>query len=331
MDMSRVLLVRTDRIGDVVLITPAIELLKKHFPNIKISVLVSEYAKDILTANPHIDEIITVKPFWQLVKELKSKKFDSCILFFVEPKSALACFLAGISKRIAPASKIWSIFANIRIFQHRSKTQKHEADFNIELLKPLGIEPQKSKTRIYLTDEENTRVKQLLKKNYGVGEQDVLVCIHPGSKGSAKNWLPQNFAKLADEIIKKHPKIKVVLTGNNKEQPLLNQMSQTMQNKPMLLKPLALRSFIAVLNQSKIVITNSTGPLHIADALGKKTLSFFPNIKGCLPFRWGPYGEGHIVLTPHNEECSECKVDGCMSKITVENALESFEELLTST
>lgn len=327
--MEKVLLVRTDRIGDVVLITPAVQLLKKAYPEIFISVLVSEYTKDVLEGNAHIDEIITVKPFLKMAGELKKKKFDTCVLFFVEPKSAMACFLAGIPKRIGPASKIWSVFLNKIIFQHRSKIAKHEASFNIELLKPLGVEPEKSKTRIYLTEKQNEKAKVFLKENYGIKETDFLVCVHPGSGGSAKNWHDENFAKLTDKIIKNYPQLKVMLTGSRNEQALLNIIASQVQNKPIILKhSLELKEFIAVLNQSRIVITNSTGPLHIADALGKKTLSFFPNIKECLPVRWGPYGEGHIVLTPHRTQCPECiKRNGCMDLITVGQAFDAFEKL----
>jgi ADP-heptose:LPS heptosyltransferase len=69
--------------------------------------------------------------------------------------------------------------------------------------------------------------------------------------------------------------------------------------------------------------------LHIADALDIKTLSFFPVIKGCMAFRWGPYGKGHIVLTPHEKECPKCQTqNGCMHLITAEKAFESFKEFL---
>lgn len=321
--------VRTDRIGDVVLITPAIELVKKSLPNAKISVLVSDYTKDIFFGNPHIDEVITVKPISKLAREIRQKKFDAAILFFIEAKSAMACFLAGVPKRIGPASKVWSLLLTRMVFQHRSKTcLEHEADFNIELLKPLGIKPGKTKTKIYVTETQNQKAKKLLKENYDINETDFLVSIHPGSKGSAKNWSPANFAKLANVITEKYPSAKLMLTGSNKEKSLLNEISANVAKKPIVLEPLPLKDFISVLNQSKIVITNSTGPLHIADALGKKTLSFFPVIKGCRYCRWGPYGQGHIVLTPHEEECPKCKTrNGCMDSITVEKSLKAFEEL----
>jgi ADP-heptose:LPS heptosyltransferase len=328
--MGKILLTRTDRIGDAVLITPAIELLKKSLPNTKISVLVSPYAKDIFTDNPDIDEIITVKPLFELVRELKQKKFDTCILFFVEPKTALACFLAGIKQRIGPASKIWSVFLNKMVFQHRSKVKKHEADFNIELLKLLGIKPRSTKTHIMLNEAQNLKAQNFLKEKYAVSKDDLLICIHPGSKGSARNWPPENFAKLADSIVDNYRNFKIMLTGAKNEQHLLNEISTLMQKKPLLLKEtLALKDFIGILNQSKIVITNSTGPLHIADALSKKTISFFPNIKACLPYRWGPYGHGHLVLMPHDKECPLCKGQkGCMDKITPYQAFEKFRELV---
>ncbi|HUT85279.1 MAG TPA: glycosyltransferase family 9 protein [Elusimicrobiales bacterium] len=333
--MEKVLLVRTDRIGDVVLTTPAIELLKKNRPDVSISVLVSQYTKDVLKNNPHIDEIITVKPLFKQVKELKQKKFDCCILFFVEPKAALSVFLAGIPKRIGPASKIWSLFLNKMIFQHRSKIMKHEADFNIELLAPLGIKPEiktpPANAKVFVSDAANEKARNFLLKHYGIKNTDTLICIHPGSKGSAKNWPASHFAELADKIIDQYSDVKVLLSGNNSEQKLLDEISSRTENKPFALNtPLSLEDFIGILNQTKIVVTNSTGPLHIAAALGKKTLSFFPMIKGSTPQRWGPYGQGHIVLTPHEKECPKCKTqNGCMDLISSEEAFKSFQKLVT--
>lgn len=321
----KILLVRTDRIGDVVLVTPTISILRKKYPDAYISMLVNPYTADILKNNPDLDEVIVEKRFLTLLEEIKTKKFDITILFFVNLKVAILTLLAGIPVRIGPASKIWSIFLTKRIFQHRSKVEKHEADYNIDLLKVLGItELFRKNPKINLKEEEKARAKKFLLDNYGIEESNFVIGIHPGSRDSAKNWPKEKFAQLSDRIIKEI-NAKVLFTGGATEKKLLENIADMMIKKPIILdRQVNLREFIALISQCKIFIANSTGPLHIAVALNIPTVSFHPPIKVCSSKRWEPYGNGHIVFTPIGPECSKCIGKkcvhyDCMDLISVED------------
>ena len=331
--MKRFLLVRTDRIGDLVLVTPAINILRRNYGDAHISVLVSAYTAPLLENHPGVDEIIVDdKPLFQLAKELREKKFDACIHFFVTSKTAAATALAGIPERIGPASKIWSLFFTRRIDQHRSHILRHEADFNLDLLDHFDLDRTDAKTSLFITDTESDFAKKYLLEKLGITDKDVLVIVHPGSRGSARNWPARNYSRLADRILATMPGVKILLTGTPQEQPLLRFVEKNMMLKPVVLgEGVPLRMLMAIITQARTVITNSTGPLHIAVALGVPTVSFFPKLKGCMPERWGPYGEGHTVLQPEGEDCAsctgpDCKRFDCMDSIDPEKALAAVQK-----
>ncbi|MCX5786145.1 MAG: glycosyltransferase [Elusimicrobia bacterium] len=332
---TRILLVRTDRIGDLTLTTPAISALREKYPDAHISVLTSSYARDVLKNNSDLDEIITENGFFHTLGEIRSGKFDVAVIIFLNLKVALLVFLAGIKLRIGPASKIWSVFLNKPVFQHRSRMEKHEADYNLELLEVLGVNTRRRKSRITLTAEEKGGSAEILNK-LGLKKEDFIAGIHPGSNGSALNWPEENFAGLADKLLKEF-NIKVLLTGSAAEIPLLKKISSLMTEKAFILRePMPLRQFIGAISFCRIFITNSTGPLHLASALGIPTLSFFPPIRGCSPVRWGPYGDGmNIVLSPGGKDCLRCEKNSCtryncMNEVTVDNAFKAAGKMLNS-
>ncbi|MGB2579126.1 ADP-heptose:LPS heptosyltransferase [Elusimicrobium simillimum] len=326
---KKFLLIRTDRIGDLISITPAISVLRRNFPHAYIAVLVSRYAADVVKNNPEIDEVIIKESFFKTLSIIRSKKFNTAVIFFLDAYAALLTFFARIPLRIGPVSKIWAIFLNKGIRQNRSKVTRHEADFNMELLKPLFVYFHPAKPKIYVPKKDDIRAKNYLKDNFAIDRFDTLIMVHPGSKGSAQNWPSSNYAQLIRRIMQNCPEVKVMLTGSPQEQPMLEAIAaDAAPYKPMILKDsVELSDFIALINQCTFFVSNSTGPLHIAVALGKKTLSFYPNLKGCLPTRWGPYGKGHQVLMP--EAVCQSKEDvSHMSLITVDQAFDGITTLI---
>ncbi|GHT42717.1 putative glycosyltransferase [Bacteroidia bacterium] len=264
---------------------------------------------------------------------MRRKEFNTAIIFFLDAYGALLTFFAGIPTRIGPRSKIWALFLTKSIRQRRSLGEKHEADYNSALLKPLFVYYHPAKTKIFVPKKDDIKAKNYLKENYGIDMFDDLVFMHPGSKGSSLNWPAANYALLARKIMQSYPTVKLMLTGGPEERSLLEDIAgKAKPFTPFELKDsLPLEDFIALINQCAVFISNSTGPLHIAAALGKKTLSFFTNIKACLPRRWGPYGKGHAVLQPPAEKCSsknhKC-TEECMHLISVDAAFDAFSKLL---
>lgn len=329
----KILLVRTDRIGDVTLTTPAAAALKAALPGARLHFLAGGYARPVLEKNPALEKIVTLGGFFDTLRELRRENYDAAVVFFVDFRSALLPLLAGIPLRVGPASKVWSLFLNRRITQRRSRIEKHEADYNLDLLAGLGLPVGPARTSVTVAPDEKDAADRALERA-GLKPGDFIVGVHPGSRGSAMNWPPENFAALASRLMRGHG-VKVLLTGSGAEVPLLEELAASMPEKPAVLRePLPLRHFIALVGRCSMFVTNSTGPLHLAVAQGVPTLSFFPPIKVCSPRRWGPYGGGmNKVLVPSGPECAGCSREkceryNCMAEITPDAAYEGASSIL---
>lgn len=327
---KKILFVRTDNIGDVISITPAAKLLKEAMPQCEIYALVKPYTAPILQDNPCFTGIIETKPTAKETAEiLKQYNFDTAILFFVDKFSALSVYKAEIKERIGPFSKIWSLLLNKRIKQNRSKTPNtHESDFNLQLLAPLGVPFKKTAPLVCVSKNAKENALQYLNLKHGIQKGDKFICVHPGSKGSAKDWPPKNYRELITLINNNLPEYKILVTAGPGEFEMARYVTQNANNKVSFMQEaVSLETLKAILEQASLLITNSTGPLHIAVGLGTKTVSFFPPLKGCLPDRWGPYAQGHIVLMPNTEDFIT-DINNGMKFIKPEQALEAVKQQL---
>jgi ADP-heptose:LPS heptosyltransferase len=286
------LIVRPDRVGDVLLTTPLASALRRQDPKAHITWLVREYTAPLLEHNPDVDSIATDNartPVMELTQRLKVGHFD--VAWFVLPRwrTVWAGFRAGIPRRIGPASKWYSLFFTDRVWQHRSRGESHEADYNLDLMKPLGFKPERLPTRLMLTDEERAWAKRTLVSYRVTGEKPVVV-LHPGSGGSSERWPLSHFMALGDKL--QESGVDVVVTagpGETYQQIMVDQM----RRQPIFIAAgsVSLRELAALYSQADVVVSNSTGPLHMAVALDVPTVSIYSPIPTCHPKRWGPYPE----------------------------------------
>ena len=329
---------RTDRIGDTVLSVQVAELLKKHYPDSKVAFVVRNYTKPILQNNPFVDDVISIDDFSQseLVAFLKAKKFDISISLFASKEAVFVPFLAKIPIRIGPMSKLRSVLFNIGIRQNRSASKKNEAEYNLDLLKPLGID-EICYPKIYLTETEKAFGKDYF-VNLGLNETDKLVILHPGSGGSSKDWSLNKYFKLSKLLtLLISQNVKVFISGSEKELNLYREYlcKYELDKNCLMHKELDIRKFFALLARADLFVSNSTGPLHCAASLGIKTVSFYPPIKTCKSLRWGPFSEfekNHFVFTPKVDECKKCTDECshylCMDMIEEHLVLAKISEML---
>lgn len=364
--MDRILITRTDRIGDVVLSTPVFRSIKSSFPSVFISVLVRDYTKDIVTNNPYIDEIIifdpegehkTIKGMLKLAKEIEDRKFDTALILFLDFRVGLLTYLSKIPCRVGPATKISQIFLTDRVVQHRSKVEKHEGDYNLELAEYLGAKPIRQ-SEIYIPDEITKKVDTIFSELRipNPEPRTPIIGIHPGSKGSARNWRVEKYAELADKIIDKTGAI-IFLTGGPEEDELLDKIIYPHTYSQRLAIPIpnnsslggigvgvkgkivkyisygGLKELSAIIKRFNVMVGPSTGPIHIATAVGTPVVSIYCPIFVCQPKRWGPIGEKDIAITPDVPFCKrcvfeKCKYYDCMDRITVDMVFEEVKKRL---
>jgi lipopolysaccharide heptosyltransferase II len=335
---KNLLIVRTDRIGDVVLSLPLAEIVKKHYPQCKITFLVRNYTKDILENHPFIDKVLLLQEenkkvsILKNVKNIKSFNFDSSIIVYPTFQTSFIIFLSGIKNRIGTGYRWYSFLFNQKIFEHRKYAEKHELEYNVNLLDAFGIKenvkPGNVNFNLAINKKSEEKVENLF-KDYGINNDKLIIIIHPGSGGSAIDFPVNKFKALVEEI-SKEDKFEILLTGNKQEMEMCENLKVNNKIKNFA-GILSLSELIALINKSDIFVANSTGPLHIAAALGKYTVGFYPNLLVCSAKRWGPYTSKKVIFSPKNE-CSDCKREQCskaecMNSIEVKDVVEEIDKI----
>jgi len=336
--VKNILIARTDRIGDVVLTLPLAGLIKKHYPECKVSFLVRDYTRSILNYHPFIDEIIILKEENKKVnlldnlKIISSKKYDTCIVVNPTFIISLIMFLSRIETRIGTGFRWYSFLFNTKVYTHRKYAEKHELEFNIELLQKIGIvevvNENNVKYNLKVDDESLKKLDDKL-KNEKINFDKQLIIIHPGSGGSSIDLPLHKFAELVKKISEDNNQI--IITGNEKEKLICNQLvvSDGIKN---LAGKLNLSELIALISRCDLFISNSTGPIHIAAALGKFTVGFYPKIISCSKERWAPYTNKKLVYVPQIEceNCTreQCEKLNCMESIDINKVYSDIKKVL---
>jgi len=293
-----------------VLTTPVFTALRHAWPDVRVGALVRPEVAPLLEGNPDVDAVVLERrqPLAGLARELRAGGWQISLHCFLTPRTALAAALAGIPRRVGPASKLAALLLTTRVRQHRSRSARHEADYNLELLQPLGIPFMRHPTRLVLSDAEREWGRRHLAE-LGLGPGRPVVGIHPGSGRSAGRWPLDRYAALADRLVSAGER--VVLTFGPSETELPDAMRAAMRSGVPVVQPgsVTLRQMAAVLTGMSLFVTNSTGPLHLAVALEVPTVSFFGLTPATRPGRWGPYAPGHVVLTPPDTGATLARLD----------------------
>jgi heptosyltransferase-3 len=330
---SNILVCRTDKIGDLVLTLPVANALKDNFPNANITFLVSKYASEIVQGHKAIDNVMIYEPeisVVDLAKEIRKRKFDLAIVVFPVFKIALALWIARVPVRVGTGYRIYSFLFNERVYEHRKYAQKHEVEYNLNLIKKIGAEVKQIKFDIFIPDSAFEKVKNTLYE-HGLSEKNFII-VHPGSKGSARDLKPEKFKELVK--ILSQDGFNIVLTGSDQEKELANFIADGFKNVHNFAGLFNLKELSALIKLSSLFISNSTGPLHIAGALDTPVVGFYPPIKVMSPKRWGPYTSEKLIFTPNLPfECQKCigekcKFFDCMDLISPNEVAKSIKEKL---
>jgi lipopolysaccharide heptosyltransferase II len=334
--LQNILVVRTDRIGDVILTLPTVEALKANFPDARVSMLVSSYTAGLVEgiANTIIyDREGKKRPFFEILKDLRTVRFDAAIIAYPRFRIALLLLLARIPTRIGTGYRWYSFLFNKRVYEHRKTAEKHEAEYNLSLINVLGCTlPSKPEVYIEINEKDRKAAKELW-RSIGIPGDGNLIILHPGSGGSARDWKPERFANLASELIKEG--YHIVITGSARETDLVNRItSEAGEGAKSFISSLSLREFGAFIQTAELFISNSTGPLHIAAAVGIPVIGFYPPVRVMSPKRWGPLTEKKVIFVPDSGKCprckgGECRGNDCMDQIDVAQVLTGAKKLLT--
>lgn len=343
--LRNILVVRTDRLGDVILTLPLCDILRRAIPDVRIAMLSQRYALPLLTRNPLVDEAIAYDtvggepvPFGTMVEELKKRAFDAAIVARPTVRIAALLAAAGIPLRVGTGYRWYSFLFTHRMQEHRRTAERHELEYNARLATMLGIAvPEKMSApqfgiTVPATIEKN--VGHIL-ASVGVSREKDVVVLHPGSGGSARDWPPERFKELADRLLQ-HEHVAVVLTGTHRDERVVRKVLEGGSQGELvsLVGSLDLAHLAALLRRAALYVSNSTGPLHLAVAMGTPVIGLFPPVRVMSAHRWGPYAPDATVLTGNGpENCSICR-DGapcaCMMSISVERVAEEAHRVLAA-
>ncbi len=331
----RIIISRTDSIGDVVLTLPVAGVLKKSFPGCTVIFLGREYTRAVVELCEHVDEFVSWGREEDRISLLRELKADVIVHVFPVKEICRAAKEAGIPLRIATAGRFYSWFTcNKLLYVPRKKSGLHEAQLNLKMLKGLGIGREFGLDEIglmYGLNEEMQNAKCKM-QNAKFDQADdktepFTLILHPKSKGSAREWGLENFSTLIDLLPAE--KFNILITGTAAEGELMTGFLEKHRGRVTdMTGKLSLSELIALIGSSDGLVAASTGPLHLAAALGIRAVGLYAPMRPIFPQRWAPLGRNATYLVL-DKTCSDCRKTmdcKCIRSITPEAVLEKLTQ-----
>ena len=290
-----ILLVRNDKMGDLILCMPAISWLRKNLPNAKIIWLVKKELRDLAMLCDHVDGILCDDSYKPLKQNINSYQFDVAITFFSTLRVGYLIKKANIPIRLAPKTKLAQLFYNHKVIQKRSKSQKPEYEYNTELVSELfdilnldNILDIDKPPYIKLDNIKNDQIKNEFVTDYSINPDKKIIFIHPGTGGSSNTLSVEAYSKICTGLRSFDDYNFIIHHSVDEEEIANNLLSKLPKNiSATKIKPTKDKiEMVKNISICDVFISGSTGPLHIAGALNKKTVGFYPSKKSSTSLRW---------------------------------------------
>jgi len=361
----KILINRSDAIGDTLLTMPIAKRIKQEHPEAEIAFIISKKCEDMFKSHPYIDKYfifdhkISFYARYQQTKKIFSEFTPDKYLHV--GGSHIPSFYAwktGVSYRGGLVNK-WQTFAflNKGVRQKRSLVAMHESDYNLNLLAPMGIDYKSYQKNdlapvINISDDEvkdalNTFNQDL--QTAGLDSDREFIFIHPGMTGHTLNWASRNYARLIIRLQKLYPnKFNYIISHTPSDEKWLQGLNSHLSQEEFksVLGSVyyfngmihGLRHYMSVLKKAKVYVGPSTGTTHVANALEVPLVGLFSPIKVQSALRWGPFNRDKKITTVmvpdvvcgEQFKCagSSCPYYECMAKIEVEDIIKSLREYL---
>lgn len=334
MHYKRILISRSDGIGDVILALPVAGVLKQLYPQSQIIFLGRNYTKPLIDACEHVDEFAAWDDIEKLAdikaQVLAFKKINADIIIHVFPRKAIALLAkkAKIPLRIGTTNRSYHWFTCNKLPQlSRKNSPYHEAQLNLKLIADLGAKEIYEKGEIPAYYGLNKIEKLEEKYRSLLDPRKINLIIHPKTKGSAREWGLENFSELIKILPEKTFKIFISGTEDELKQVRIKLFDPFPAVTALPFMPLG--QFISFIAAADGVLAASTGPLHIASALGKFAVGIYAPMRPIHPGRWAPLGT-HASVLVKDKECSKCrkmKQCECIESISPEDVKEKLLQI----
>lgn len=328
--IHRILVISTTALGDTLWATPALASLRMHFPLERIAVLTSPTGSAVLQHNPNIDQLYVLKEpmafrFFSYVHKLKNEAFDAALIFHASQRLILPlCHFSRIPRIIATTGINKGL--DELITDPIQPCYEHEIQRRLSLIQKLGASPTNQTLSYYVQDNERQEVNAFIGPT-----KKKLIAIHPGSKEAFRRWPIQCFAKVGSSL-KKEFDCEIFLTGNSSEKELLQKLQMHLP-EARIVPSSSIRFLGAFLERMDLVLSNDTGPFHLACALNRPTIGLYVSTDPAL---CGPYLAPRATVISRPITCQpclkrRCKDPFCFLQISPQEIIETVRKFLTYT
>ncbi|MBN1353025.1 lipopolysaccharide heptosyltransferase II [candidate division KSB1 bacterium] len=337
--MQKILIIKLRAIGDVLLSTIVISNLRGAYPDAQIDFLTEAPAKDVVAGNPDLNRIIVFDlnkirsmGFWKGLQEnlrfisaLRKTRYDMVFDFFGNPRSALLTLMSRAKQRIGYNWRARQLAYNV-VVQSRAASV-HEAEFHLDALTALGIPIIDGQLHFPIPDAAKNFANQFFEENNL--DRAFTVGINASGGWSAKKWLPEYFAELADRLMAELD-AKIILLWGPGELPETEKLARLIRHEATIIPETDLKQLGAILEKCSLVVSNDSGPMHIAAAIGTPTVGIFGPTD---PKKQGPYGSQHEVAVKKELHCLgcdklHCESNACMRELSVDDVWQAVQKCI---
>lgn len=336
--LKRVLIRSVNWIGDAVMTLPAIGVIREFFPQAEISVLANPLVSQVFKHHDWVDKVITFdrnglhKGFFgriRLAAEIRQHAFDLVIIMPNSLDGAIVPWLAGIPVRLGKKSDGRSLLLTHGFPVSLQPEAVHQSQNYLAMLRYFGITGSEKEQRLQTTVEEDRKIASRLAEA-GISDTDFVVGINPGATyGAAKRWYPDRFAAVASRL-SADIGARVVITGGPGETAIAADIEQDLAGNSLnLAGKTSVRELMALLKRCNLLITNDSGPMHLAAAFGVPLVAIFGSTDHTTTF---PLSDKAVVVR-EPVDCApcmkrECPTDHiCMLAVTSEKVVEAAKQL----
>jgi ADP-heptose:LPS heptosyltransferase len=315
-EKRRILIVSTTALGDTLWGTPAIESLRQSFPNAFLGVLTSSIGKEVLKTNPSIDKIHLLQSIFSLWKTLYKEQYDTILIFHSSQRIVLPlCSVLGARTIIGTTGMHKGL--DSLLTDPMPSIYEHEIIRRLRMVEKIGGQIHTEK--LFFFPEHQSDHKYTGK----------WIAIHPGSKDGFKRWPAKHFAEVG-KILQNKTGCRILITGTKEERPLMEEIASEIPGAELIDPSLSLHAFAHVLNQMELLISNDTGPVHLASAMNRPVIALYASTD---PHLCGPHKAMNAIALAKAPTCTpclkrKCRLPFCLLQISPREVAESALSLL---
>jgi len=347
----RILVIRFSSLGDIILTTPLLDTLKQNYRNSEIFFLTKQKYQGLFESDPRIDSVIYFEPegkdkgfsgFFRLIKRLNLERYDLIVDLHSNLRSFFVRHLVKAKRKIRYHKRLIPRLLMVYLKKWKVKSVS-TVDCYLEALKKIGIKFYCKIPGLYTKNEDKLWAENLLRE-VGAKEEEILIGIAPGAKWETKRWDKDKFSLMAKSLSRDFAvhtgsvRTKILLVGDKKDQKMIEHIKEYAgEDKTIQAVNLPLNNLMALVERCELFISNDSGPMHLASALGVPTIGIFGPTSPSLGF--APSGLNDKIFWA-GVECSPCSLHGekgcvkesrfCMDKIMPEEVIEEVKKMINS-